>query len=227
MSSLILIYNGDVMKKHYTVIILDESGSMGSMREEAIDACNQQIRDIRKNVEGEVFTERVGLVKFSSAVERTEIWDMPIGKVRNLQKKDYKPMGMTAMLDAVGLAIDSLLKLDDINDEETSVLINIISDGEENNSKEYNYQTIASKIKELQDTGRWTFTYSGANQDLSKLSEKLHIPVGNMQRWTATAKGLEESTRGRSKSYDTYFISLKSKISDGDKKFSSSEFFSS
>lgn len=214
------------MNKHYTVMVMDASGSMGRMREEALDACNQQLRDIRKNVEGDDIVARVGLVKFASTVEEPTVWNRPISKVNNLQKRDYKTGGMTAMLDAVGTAIDKLMELEDINDEDTTVLVNIISDGDENNSKEYSYEAIAEKIKKLQETGRWTFTYSGANQDLSKLSQRLSIPTGNMQAWTATSKGLKDATTARSGSFSGYFSEMKRRKRSGDKKFQASNFYS-
>jgi len=76
----------------------------------------------------------------------------------------------------------TLLKMkNEIEDtDDTHYLIIIISDGEENASKEYDYDRIGSLIRRLQDTKRWTFVYIGANQDLSKLSNKMKIPSGNV-----------------------------------------------
>jgi uncharacterized protein YegL len=196
------------MSKHYTVLVLDASGSMGSMRDEAMDAFNEQLKDIRKATKDEGIQSRVGFLKFASGVQTTDIWNKPIAKVKNLQKSDYQPGGMTAMLDGVGAAIDKLMELDDIEDEATTVLINIISDGHENNSKKYSFDKIASRIKELTANGRWTFTYSGANQDLSVLSERMSIPKGNMLNFVANSKGLKRSTNTRSMGMSNYFDSM-------------------
>lgn len=197
------------MKKNYVVLVLDESGSMGSMRDEAMGAFNQQIKDLRKAAEADEIDVRVGLVKFNTNAEDPTIWDKPISKVANLKKSEYKPDGMTAMLDAVGLAIDKLTDLSDIDDEGTSVLVNIISDGHENNSKKYSYSDIAERIQKLQATGRWTFTYSGANQDLSVVSQKLNIPIGNTLEFAATSDGLQASTQARTLSFDSYYGALR------------------
>ena len=196
------------MGKHYTVLVLDASGSMGTMRDEAMSAFNEQLRDIRQATKDSDIKSRIGFVKFASTVQDIDIWDRPIGKVNNLQKKDYKTGGLTAMLDGVGAAIDKLMDLEDIDDENTSVLVNIISDGNENNSKEYSFERLSNKIKGLTKTGRWTFTYTGANQYLSVLSERMNIPSGNMSGFVATSKGMEISNLTRSKGMSNYFSSL-------------------
>jgi len=215
------------MSKQYTVLVLDASGSMGSIRDEAIEAFNEQLKDIRKVAKSEDIHPRIGLVKFGTDVQKIDIWDSPISKVNNLQKKDYRVSGMTAMLDGVGTAIDKLLELDDINDKGTSVLINIISDGEENNSKEYSFETLAAKIKELTATGRWTFTYTGANQDLSVVSERMNIPKGNTLSFTADSHGMKMSNRSRSVATSSYFSGLTEEMARGGTSYSSSGFFAS
>jgi len=215
------------MSKHYTVLVLDASSSMSSMRQEALDAFNEQLKDIRKASKDENLVSRVGFVKFASGVQDIDIWNKPIGKVKNLQKTDYRPGGMTAMLDGVGDTITKLMELEDIEDEDTSVLVNIISDGNENNSKRFTYADIASKIKELTDTGRWTFTYSGANQDLSVISKKMNINIGNTMSFDASSKGMKSSNLRRGRSMDNYFTSLKLQRDSGTLASSVSDFYSS
>jgi hypothetical protein len=205
------------MKTHYTVIVLDASGSMGSMREEALDACNEQIKDLRKATKEGDLHARVGLIKFGSKVEKSEIWNKPVSGVRNVKHSDYTPRGMTAMLDAVGMAIEKLLELPDINDPDTAVLVNIISDGIENNSKQYTYGDVAEKISHLQSTGRWTFTYSGANQNLAIVTSKMNIPKGNTQSWARTGEGFTNATQDRKMSNNSYFKRLRRRVLSDDK----------
>ena len=47
---------------------------------------------------------------------------------------------------------------------------------------------IASRVKELQDSG-WTFTYIGANQDLTQVSAELGIHQGNVLGYTSDVSG--------------------------------------
>lgn len=200
-------------KKSYVVFVLDESSSMGMMREEAIAAFNQQRLDVQKNVRGTGISTRVSLVKFATEVPEPIYWNKGVTKIKKLGFSGYRPHGMTAMLDAVGTSIDRLLEEPDINDENTAVLFVVISDGEENNSKEFNYRTLGVKIKELQESGRWTFTYSGANQDLSRLKSELNIPVGNFQKWAPTRASLKKSSYMRSNANDAYFNTLSNSVS--------------
>ena len=55
-----------------------------------------------------------------------------------------------------------------------NVLVTILTDGEENASKEYNGRTIKQLIEDLKAKG-WTFTYIGANQDVEKVGATLSI----------------------------------------------------
>ena len=195
-------------KKSYVVFVLDESSSMGGMRQEAIDAFNQQLEDIRKSTADTSIATRVGFIKFNSTVDDPILWDQCLHTIRDLEEKDYNPRGMTAMLDGVGLAIEKLNELEDINNDNTSVLLVVISDGMENNSKKFTQIDLAAKIKELQDSNKWTFTYSGANQDLSVVSQELNIPIGNTQSFVADRAGMKGATRGRRMSLGNYYTTM-------------------
>ncbi len=181
--------NATVLANH-VAIVLDESGSMNSMRREAIDAFNQQANDIQDKAKDQTTT--VSLVKFSTTVPNPIYWAEPVERLRPIGPDDYAPDGMTAMLDAVGLTIDRLKKLPDANDEDTSFLVLIISDGCENNSKRYSYQDIAERIQELDKTDRWTFTYLGANQDLARVAAQMNIPAANVSPFAADASGMAD-----------------------------------
>jgi len=127
------------------------------------------------------------------------------GKVGTLEEttaERYVPNGTTAMLDAVGQTLKRFEKK--VKDSEnTYYLVIIISDGEENDSKEFTHERIAEMIQKRQQTGRWTFSYMGANQDLSDLSKRLNIPKSNVATYTSSGKGtligmgaLSKSTMG-------------------------------
>ena len=179
--------------RNHIAIVLDESGSMGSIRIEAIDAFNQQVKAIKETTAGQQST--VSLVKFNTVVSDPVYWAQPVETMSPIGPNDYMPNGMTAMLDAVGLTIDRLRVLPDADDEDTSFLVVIISDGHENNSKKYSYRDVAERIQTLDATERWTFTYLGANQDLSQVSADLHIPVQNTSAFIASSAGMAEGAR--------------------------------
>lgn len=168
-------------------LVLDSSGSMQTIRKEALDMFNQQVRAIKKGA-AEVDT-KVSLAVFESGV-RTMFFNEDVKKLKELALESYNPEGGTAMYDAVGGAIDALSFLPEASDENTSFLVVIVSDGEENQSKKYNQYDIQKRILALQATGRWTFSYLGANQDLSKITENLGILRGNTFAFVASAAGV-------------------------------------
>jgi uncharacterized protein YegL len=168
-------------------ILLDSSGSMASISREAVDMFNEQVRAIRKGA-GEVDT-KVSLVTFASEANKPLFFNTDVSSLKELDYDQYSPNGGTAMYDAIGETIDALKLLPEANEENTSFLMVIISDGQENSSKKYNAAAIAERVKSLQDGKRWTFSYLGANQDLTKVSLQLGFHSGNMRSFNVSVPG--------------------------------------
>lgn len=173
----------------YIAIILDKSGSMSIVKNETILGFNEQVQSIRKaEKDKENHRSIVSLVTFNDNVD-VVFFNQPIDSLKELTADDYNPDGLTAMLDAVGYTIDRLKRETDTEDPNNAYLIIVMSDGMENASREYTRTDIAERIQSLQKTERWTFTYMGANQDLSKIEEELYIPKGNITSFNADAQG--------------------------------------
>ena len=128
---------GEELKGEYSEIIcvIDRSGSMHSIREDAIGGFNVFLED-QKAVPGEAF---LTLVQFDHEYVVT-IEAMDIKEVSHLTHKTYEPRGSTALLDAIGKSIASTKKLIDglsENARPKEVIFVIITDGGENASKKY------------------------------------------------------------------------------------------
>lgn len=173
--------------KTYVAIVLDRSSSMDIIRSEAVAVFNEQVDAIKKNSKN--VETSVSLFTFATQADSPILFNVPATKLEKLKLDEYVPNGMTAMYDSVGMAIDGMVELPDAKDPNTSFLFIIISDGQENCSKKYRSVDIASRIQELQKTGRYTFSYLGANQDLSKVSQLLNIPIGNTMTFTSNSIG--------------------------------------
>ena len=173
--------------KTQIAIVLDRSGSMESCRKETIDAFNEQVKTIRQNSKKGMDT-RVSLFTFATVADEPKFFNEPVTSLEELTMEDYKPNGYTAMYDGVGKAITMLSDLKE--DKDTAYLVVIISDGQENHSREFNAYKIAERIKSLEATKHWTFTYLGANQDLSQVSKLMNIPMGNMMCFASTPVGV-------------------------------------
>lgn len=173
--------------KNRIVILLDSSGSMESIRKEAMDMFNEQVRAIKKG-SNEMDT-KISLATFATT-SKTIFFNEDVNKLKELNLDAYVPDGGTAMYDSIGAAVDALSFLPEASDENTSFLVVIISDGQENASRLYNQYDIANRVKRLQDTKRWTFSYLGANQDLTRVSQSLNIPIGNTFAFVASSQGM-------------------------------------
>jgi hypothetical protein len=94
---------------------------------------------------------------------------------------DYRPAGTTALLDAVGITVNELQGIvgSELVAGEASVVVVIITDGYENSSRKFSNDQVAGLIKELESTGKWTFSYIGATLDAVEVAGTLNIKKSN------------------------------------------------
>lgn len=172
-------------KTTHAIFVLDRSGSMQSCQDATIDGYNEQLNAFRKG-KAKV---KITCIQFDQNAGKNDIEvlyeNADAKSVADLNRDTYQPRGGTPMLDAVAQAIGVADK-DTVSD---SVLITIFSDGQENASREETYASIAEKIKTRTAKGNWTFAYIGANQDLSVISQRMNIPIGNTMAYAATDMG--------------------------------------
>ena len=141
-------------------VVMDRSSSMSSCKEESERGINKFVEE-QKGLQGEAtFT----LVKFDNQYEK-EYDGVNIKDVRNIE---LIPRGTTALLDAVGRAINETgarLRSMSENKRPGLVVFVILTDGFENASVEFHRGQIKEMISLQQDTYNWEFTFLGANQD--------------------------------------------------------------
>jgi len=142
----------------HNLIILDESGSMESIKKTIIQGFNEIVQTV-KGIEKE-FPEQEHFID-------------PASKLEQIDEKRYRPDSMTPLYDAMGFSFAKLRKVLE-NQTDYNVLVTILTDGEENASKEYSGSTIKKLIEELQ-LNRWTFTYIGTDHDFEKFAASISI----------------------------------------------------
>ena len=156
----------------YNLIILDASGSMYSIRNEAIAGVVETVQTIRTaQEENKEQDQLLTLVVFNSRKIATVFDRMPITKVPDLNEKDYLPTDCTPLYDAMG---DSITNLRRYLDEDDNVLVTVITDGYENASREWNHERISKLVEDLKKKN-WLFTYIGANQDALAVARDMGI----------------------------------------------------
>jgi uncharacterized protein YegL len=173
------------MRKNHTeiVCIVDRSGSMASIKTDAEGGFDSFIVE-QKKVKG---TASVTLVLFDDKYE-VAYQDKDL---KNVPLLNLVPRGNTALLDAIGRTINevgSRLASTAEKDRPGKVMVCIVTDGQENASKEFT----KTKIKEMIDHQRskysWEFSYLGANQDAFAEANQIGIVFAN--NFAPTGKGV-------------------------------------
>lgn len=169
----------------FNLIILDESGSMQTIKRATINGVNETVQTIRaaqkKHENQEHF---VSLVTFNSEAVKNVYECSPVAEVRELTDERYTPNCGTPLYDAMGNALNALRPKVAPDDK---VLVTIVTDGEENSSREYDGNAIKSLVNELKGKG-WVFVYIGANQNVEQVAAT--ISVTNVMNFQATPKGI-------------------------------------
>ena len=168
----------------FNLIIIDESGSMQSIKKEAIDSVNETIQTIRSAQKKHEDQEHyVSLVTFNDDV-KTVYECVAVNEVKELTVETYQPDCCTALYDAMGISLNALRKK---VAEDDKVLVTVVTDGYENASKEYSGKAIKALVDELKAKG-WVFAYIGANQDVEAVAAT--ISITNTLRFNATSAGV-------------------------------------
>ena len=176
-------------KKVFNLIILDESGSMEIIEKSTVLGLSETIQTI-KGAQKQYPEQQhfISLMSFNSRGEKFNYhYDCkPVADIGIFEGKDYCPNGCTPLYDAIGCGLARLRR--QISDED-QVLVTIITDGLENDSHEYDFDSICSLIDKVKSHG-WMVTYIGANQDAIKEAHEMHIDNG--LNYDATPEGVSK-----------------------------------
>lgn len=155
------------------VFILDRSGSMSGLEKDTIGGFNSMLEKQRKEPGDAV----VSTVLFDNETEvihdRVVIADVP-----NLTDKEYFVRGCTALLDAVGGAIQhigNVHKYARKEDVPEKTLFIITTDGMENASRHYTYDKVRNMIERQKERYGWEFLFLGANIDAAAEAKRFGI----------------------------------------------------
>lgn len=161
-------------------VALDRSGSMSGERwTTAIESLNEYIKNLQKEkIEGEVsitaFDTYHGVGGTTVRLEDI-VKNQSIAYFEALSPSVLTPGGGTPLYDAAGIVMDRALER---NNERTIVVI--LTDGEENQSKEYTQAKIKDKVKQLQDK-KWEVIFLGANFDVAQYTASAGLSSGKFR----------------------------------------------
>jgi hypothetical protein len=131
----------------------------------------QSIKEIQKQ-----FPEQehyISIISFNGYGNKILHFMDDVSKLNTIDSSNYRPYSMTPLYDAMGFGFTKL-KTELESQADYNVLVTILTDGEENASKEYTGTFIKNMIEELSE-GNWTFTYIGTDHDVEKMATNLSI----------------------------------------------------
>lgn len=180
------------MKTDYTHIgiLIDRSGSMYSIKDD-MEGNLAEFLNKQKELPG-ICT--VSIAQFDQQFEMLQTFV----DIHELEKIRISPRGMTALYDALGKFIKRTGHyLNSIIEENrpSKVLIIVITDGQENASRDYTASEIKKMIELQESTYSWDFVYLGTNQDALLEGEKF----GNQRSKSLT---YEANTQGINLAFD-------------------------
>ena len=179
------------MKDDYTHIsvILDRTGSMESIRDDTIGGFNAFLK-AQKALPG---AATLTLVQFDTqdpyeVVHRI----MPIADVPELTRETYVPRASTPLLDAMGRGINDLEQcLAEMKEDDRPgrVMLVVVTDGQENSSKEFRKDQIIKMIAEKKEKSGWQFVFLSADIDSIKDAVDYGVAQGSAMAYGRSAHG--------------------------------------
>ena len=169
------------------VFILDRSGSMGGLESDTIGGFNAFIEKQRKD-QGECYVTTVLFDDVSETVhDRISLKDVP-----KMTEKDYWVRGCTALIDALGGAIDHISDVHRYirpEDVPARTVFVITTDGLENASRKYTSDAVKAKVQEMKEKRGWEFLFIGANIDAVETAKQYGIDEDRAARYEADGQG--------------------------------------
>ena len=198
--------------KVFNLIILDESGSMESIKNTIISGFNEVVQTV-KGVAKEYPEQAhfITFVTFNSLQIKTLLENEQVEKLKEISNREYNPTSGTPLFDAMGNSISQLRKITQTHSD-YNVLVTILTDGEENSSKEYNGVTIKKMVDELKQEN-WTFTYIGANHDVEKFAAA--ISINNIMKFEANEQDIQKMFSKEKASRMAYSKKIRNKEDTG------------
>lgn len=171
------------------VIVLDRSSSMNSHRAETVKSLNQQIQSFKNEAARTKIDTNISIISFADYVIKDMV-GIKSDQCGEISADSYIPAGNTALYDAIAEASNLL---DGFTSSRKFLLV--ITDGEENQSRNHNTTSIRNLItRKLADT-TWSIAMCVPPYTKTRIARDLGIPEQCITEWERTAVGIERNTQ--------------------------------
>lgn len=154
-------------KTHY-LIVLDQSGSMESIKHTVISLFNEQIQSLKK--QSKDINIEITMTVFNDSINVLNL-GAKISDVTLLNDENYKPDSMTALYDAVMISYN---KMKDRVKKKERIVALVLTDGLENSSKEYSSSDVQSLMDKIKMKGG-SFNFLCSSVDIGYYQERLSV----------------------------------------------------
>ena len=178
------------------VCIIDRSGSMGAIVDDAIGGFNSFLDNQRK----EAGTAVLSMTLFDQE-QLHPYASVPLPGVPAFTRSTYVPRGSTALFDAIGSTLTATATRRAASTRASrpqSVVVAILTDGHENASVHYSRDAIAAMIDERRAEG-WQFVFLGADQAAFDAARQMNIAMEDVALFRADAAGVHEASASLSR----------------------------
>jgi uncharacterized protein YegL len=159
-------------------VILDKSGSMASKTNDVIEGFNAYIAGLGKE---DQVNYLFSLTLFDTQVTYRHV-AIPLPDVKKLDSRLYQPGGNTALNDAIGITVR---KVEADQPKVDKVVTVIMTDGEENSSREWTHDAVRGLIEQKESEGAWTFVFLGAGLDAWHQGRSYGVQAANVAQYRA------------------------------------------
>ena len=186
------------------VLLLDKSGSMSTLKNDTLGSLKTFIEEQKKAKGKANFT----LILFSSEYDYNVQFSC---NIKDCPEIIYNPSGQTALLDAIGKTVEgTIARIKDMKNKPDKVILAILTDGEENSSKEYKFDAIKKIIETQEKEEKWDVIYLGANQNAIKVANNIGIQHSKSMTYGANLIGTQNVMKSLSRGIAEYRSSAES-----------------
>lgn len=169
-------------KPGFVAVLTDESGSMYKIKEDSEGGYSRFLSELRESGADILIT------RFAFSSSRFEQVHKPV-PVSEAPAMTMLPGGNTPLLDSIGKIVIRIGKMKLAQGRRVTLVI--ITDGLENDSREYQRADIAKILKLKQKEDNWEIVYLGANQDAFAEGRSIGVPARSTANWKGSRAGAQ------------------------------------
>lgn len=173
----------NAIKPARILFVLDRSGSMQMIKTDTIGGFNSFVNEQKKLKAKTTFT----LVQFDNVFD-TVYKDVDIQSVVEMTDQSFQPRGGTALYDAIAKTVLE----NKSSDKDVLTILAVLTDGEENGSREFSNKAVNDLLKDVQENMGWEVYFIGANIDANKVGGSLGVMGSSTMTFDGNAKGIKD-----------------------------------